>query len=210
MISTISPLVQEDRRQWILSTTLFATASAAGGAATFGAAGVAGFIALASFSPLIRWVLFSAIAFVLVASGLELSKIRLPMNHRSVPRQWWRNWGPNKGALAYGFGLGLGVTTVIPFESFYLLLAWALCATSPVYGLVLGIVYGLSRALPVVGASAVLVRMNDHYVHPRLAVPIVAERLLARAGLVRELNGFAGLFFLSTVAAAIGIAAWST
>ena len=76
----------------------------------------------------------------------------IPTLHRSVPQAWWVLYGPTRGALAYGVVLGLGVTTVIPFAGFYLMLLLIVVLGFPA-GTLIGIAYGFGRSLPVWLAS---------------------------------------------------------
>ncbi len=83
----------------------------------------------------------------------RIIRLPLPLLHRSVPQSWWVEWGWARASIAYGAVLGMGVTTVIPYASFYVVPLAAFMLAQPEFGCWLGTAYGLSRALPVALAS---------------------------------------------------------
>lgn len=151
MVGTIAPLVQRQRSQWLLSAISFSLASSL-------SAGLAGTLLAflgTSIQPLRHRALLLGISFVALSIALvelRLLPLTIPSVHRSVPQAWWVRYGPTQGALAYGAVLGLGVTTVIPFASFYLLLFLIVVLGFPA-GILVGLAYGFGRSLPVWLAS---------------------------------------------------------
>lgn len=100
----------------------------------------------------------------------------------------------------------MGLTTVIPFGTFYALALAALLFADPAYGLALGGVYGLARALPIVVASGAIVREGRESPHDSaLAITI---RVLDWRGSTRTVNGLAEAGF-GVMAIATGVfASW--
>jgi cytochrome c biogenesis protein CcdA len=93
------------------------------------------------------------VLLLLVGAVLDLGllPVRLP-SRGSVPKKWWIAHGPVKASAMYGLVLGLGVTTFVPFATFYSLLVSA-AYLGPIPGLLVGAAYGLGRAVPVWVAS---------------------------------------------------------
>jgi hypothetical protein len=159
MVATISSLVKVAPRQWLISWTGFSVATV-GSAASVG--GVLG-----AMSPwridgptLINSLAIAALAVLAAAVDSGLVPLAYPRSGSSVPQGWWRDFGPTKGALAYGAVLGLGISTFVPVISFYWLLMVAFLGGLKV-GLAVGVSYGIGRAAPVaVGSVAVLAGMS--------------------------------------------------
>ncbi|HMA36922.1 MAG TPA: hypothetical protein VKY74_20880 [Chloroflexia bacterium] len=150
MISAIMPLGQRHRHWtfWTARGILYIAATTGSGAVTGALAGLAG----AGLQRVFPFTLLAAVAILLGgAYGLhELGVWRLPQPQRAwqVPNRWIAQ-RPLLGAVAFGLVIGTGVLTFIPFTSFYLLLAWEVLTASPAAGALLGGLYGLARALPV-------------------------------------------------------------
>lgn len=155
MVGTIAPLVQVARRQWLVSTGVFVVASVAGGGIVGWSLGGVGAITLGAQHLQYVGLVLGFLAAVLALIEVQLLPLGVPTLYRSVPQHWWIQYGPTKAALAYGFVLGMGVTTFIPFASFYLLLAGAILLGPEAGGLILAS-YGLGRAVPVPIASLVI------------------------------------------------------
>lgn len=179
MVTTISPLVKGSRVRWLASLFLF-TLSAMLGAAILGALlAVAGRTLLGpGLSNPQLWTLLMA-AVLAGMHDARIVRLPLPLLHRSVPQSWWVEWGWARASIAYGAVLGLGVTTVIPYASFYIVPLAAFALAQPDFGWWLGTAYGLSRALPVAFASIAFAR--DLPVERMLPELFIRRALLARA-----------------------------
>jgi hypothetical protein len=156
------------------STTLaacatFAPGALAGGVATFGLLAVAGHLILGSAGTT-AYLVAAAIAFGAAALDARGGRI-VPQVRRQLPEGWrWSMPLPVAAAL-YGILLGLGFTTFVLSYG-----AWALAGISfavgrPEVGLVVGLAFGIGRALPIV----VLAPITDRPVGIRLTA-LMAER----------------------------------
>lgn len=189
MIVTIGPLVQEAPTQWWRSSLLYVFGSAIGGMTVFVGIAYVGHYTLEQIPLLVRWGLMGVSAGALSLREFGMFTWRLPMIYRTIPRRWWGRLGPDRGALLWGLLLGAGVTTIIPFTTFYIVGIWAALIGEPSYGAALGLSYGVARALPVILASGALARSHPN--SPRVAVSRIAEALASREGMLYMINGTA-------------------
>jgi hypothetical protein len=86
-------------------------------------------------------------ALALVAALSDL-RGRPPSVHRQVDETWltsYRDWVHGAG---FGFQLGLGAVTIVTSASLYLTWLLELVVARPVMSAVVGAVFGLTRALP--------------------------------------------------------------
>lgn len=153
MVATIGPLVKVAKVRWATSMLLFVTASTMS-AMTLGLLlGLVG--SLFSHGPSTPSVIVGVFALACALVEVRALPVTVPFCARSVPQSWWRRYGPVYGSVAYGAVLGIGVTTVIPFITFYFVLFAALLAGPIGGGLLLGL-YGFARSLPVLIGSAAI------------------------------------------------------
>src|SRR5229473_4289724 len=149
MVGTISPVVYGPTRlsTWYRLMGIYVMSQIAGAAVTG--------LVTASVGELLRTLfpwdipsLANSLAIVAAVAGvrdLKLVRFRLPSRNWQVP-QSWKRFPPGIMAACYGFGIGLGVLTRIPFASFYfVLLACASLASLPV-GVGLMALHGTARA----------------------------------------------------------------
>ncbi|MBI2766532.1 MAG: hypothetical protein HYX53_11560 [Chloroflexi bacterium] len=158
MVGTIAPLVKVARKQWAISSVLFLVSCT--GVAVLGGASLGLLGRLVDIAQPTSLVLIGGVSLCLALVDITPSIARVPSLGWSVPRSWWERFGPNRGAVAYGTVLGLGVSTVVPYASFYLLLFGALLL-GPTAGIAIGASYGFARALPVPIASAAILAGAD-------------------------------------------------
>lgn len=154
MVGTIVPLVKAASRTWFAVTTAFMVTSVIGGALV---GVVAGALGSALGLRIGEWLLPFAVTAVLLAL-IEIGALPVPIPTfgGSVPQSWWVRQPRVIAASAYGLVLGIGVTTFIPFASFYAVLAAYALAGVP-SGALVGASYGLGRAAPVLAASLALI-----------------------------------------------------
>lgn len=199
MIGTIGSLVQEasSRSRWLTSASLYSLACVST-SVLLGAllATAGGWLArLVPEGRMLPWPssraegLIGIIAVAYAFSDAGLIRLPHPNVMSAVPVTWWRWWGPRRAALAYGAALGLGVTTRIPFGAFYVLCAWCVLGTDPLYGALLMGTYGASRALVIFPASWGIRRYRtsaseflsscSRFLDPQLAQKVLTAALIA-------------------------------
>jgi hypothetical protein len=176
MLSSISPLGERARAtRWGATVTAYLLGSLLGGLTLGALAALVGALVPASLRSSLTVTLAVGGVLVLLAVADLLASptsgrqplVRLPSWRRQVDEQWlgrYRGWVYGVG---FGVQLGLGVVTIITSATVYavvLVVAWS---GDLGVGLVVGGVFGLVRALPVVAAG-------------RVHEPVALRRLLAR------------------------------
>ncbi len=176
MVDTLASGGGGRRRVTLLACATFAAGALLGGAVTFGTLSVVG-AALRGAGAAVPVVVAAAIAGA-AALG-EARGVRIvPQVRRQVPEPWRRLLPLPLAAWLYGILLGLGFTTFV-----LTLAVWALAGVSvalgdPALGLVIGLGFGIGRALPVVALAPVARRPIGVR-----AVALMAERPLVLRGL---------------------------
>jgi hypothetical protein len=159
MVGTIAPLVKVARVQWVGALVVQAMGSTVAAAAVGGVVGWAGGLWTEP-----RQLVSTAVAGAVLAAlaGLaDVSGLRVPSSKRSVPKSWFDRWGTLRSSALYGSILGLGLSTVVPFASYYWLLAFAFLVGTGGYGALLLGAYGLGRTVSVLLLTPVMVRSTD-------------------------------------------------
>lgn len=178
----------------------FTLGALAGGAVTFGALAAAG-RAVHGFGGGAAAAVAAAIA--LAAAVAEARGVRIvPQIRRQVPEPWRRRLPLPLAAALYGVLLGVGFTTFVLTYGVWALAAITFLLGDVRAGVVIGIAFGLGRALPVAAIAPVVTR------------PIGAHLLEAMAERPRLLRGLrvadAAALLGCAVALAAGPAAAST
>lgn len=154
MLSSITPVGEHGRGQrWSVTAASFVLGATTGGVA------IGALLGLASVGIRV-WVGVTTAAAVLVAIGvvgtiLDLRRIRPPGPRRQVDERWlatYRGWVYGAG---YGIQLGAGITTIVASSATWLVLAAAALSGSAAQGALIGGVFGLVRALPVLTVAGV-------------------------------------------------------
>ena len=147
MLTSITPLGEQGRgNRWAVTTTAYAVGCLLGGAVTGVALG-----ALGSVLPDLPVLLLAGLACLLAAAAdltASTSGRRLPGGRRQVDRTWldrYRGWVYGVG---FGVQLGLGVVTIVTSAATYAVLLLALLTQSALGGLLVGVAFGLARAVP--------------------------------------------------------------
>jgi hypothetical protein len=123
-------------------------------AASF-SSGFSGFVAALIGRTLNLNVIESSLLIVGIISILyglkEVGYIKLPMPQRKwqVPISWIVN-RKYVGAFFYGLTIGAGYLTYITYSGFYVWILLALFLGNPLYGFIIGLIYGLGRSLPLI------------------------------------------------------------
>ncbi len=194
MIETIGPTGHTGGRAVALAAcATFLPGALAGGLLTFGGLALAGSVIAGSFA-----LYLLAAPLALVAAFAELRGMRIaPQVRRQLPEHWRRVMPMPLAAALYGILLGLGFTTFVLTFGVWALAGISLALGDPHAGLLVGLGFGLGRALPIV----VLAPFADHSVG-RSAVGLMGER----PGLYRAIRAGDGVALLATAAALIGTA----
>jgi hypothetical protein len=95
-----------------------------------------------SFSAVLSLVVFVGIAGLI---DLQLVPFRFPSRNWQVP-QSWKHLPPYIMAACYGFAIGTGVLTRIPFAGFYSILFAVVAAANLPVGVGIMVLYGVARA----------------------------------------------------------------
>ena len=166
MLASISPLGERARAsRWWITMVAYLLGSIAGGAALGVLCGFVG-----SALPLgLRSSPAAAVAIALllavgVALDLQLGGSRLPSWRRQVNEAWlarYRGWVYGVG---FGVQLGFGVVTIVTSASVYAVALLAVLSGSPAIGAMIGMVFGLVRALPALAMARVRDRVALHRV----------------------------------------------
>lgn len=133
-----------------------------------------------------RWL--AVVALSMSLHDARLVRLPIPQSNWQVPAQW-RAWhSPRALAAAYGFILGSGVATRVMTAAYYTLILLVVVVGDVSIGLIIGAVYGLARAAPVLylparyrthGEAAAAFDRVDR-IEP--AVRMVAAMILAAIG----------------------------
>jgi hypothetical protein len=154
MLASINPLGERARNNsfgvTVAAYTLGSTVAAAALGLVLGAVGAA---LLGGVDPGVRLAVLAVAA--LVAAALDRRDAPLPSWHRQVNEDWLTEYRGWVYGLGFGVQLGVGVVTIVTTAAVYLTWASALLAASPAVGLVVGVAFGLARALPVVAGARV-------------------------------------------------------
>ena len=152
MLSSITPLGERGRRsRWGATVAIYTVASVAGGLTMGAGAGGVGALLSRIWWPSVAGVLLLVALASVAAAVLDGGRghARVPGVHRQVNEEWLRRYRSWVYALAFGFQLGLGVITIVTSAAVYLTAAVAFLSASPAVGGMIGAVFGLFRALPV-------------------------------------------------------------
>lgn len=155
MLASINPLGERGRNQhYRVTVTAYVAASAAAGAALGATLGLAGTPLFAG-----RATVAVAVAAALAAAGIAFDLgwfgLRVPGPHRQVDENWlstYRGWVYGAG---FGAQLGLAFTTIVNASAAWVAFACALLSGSVWGGLLIGAVFGLVRALPILLTAGV-------------------------------------------------------
>lgn len=171
MLASITPLGERGRgASWRRTVIAYIVASAAGGVAVGALLGLLGRALLVSRA---SWPVAVAGAVALVAAMVDVTG-RPPTWRRQVDETWmnrYRDWVYGAG---FGLQLGIGALTIVTSASLYLVWVVELLSASAAVGAVVGLVFGLSRALPLVTTAGITtaegLRRAQRRWHARLAV----------------------------------------
>ncbi|WP_432540903.1 hypothetical protein [Kineococcus sp. SYSU DK002] len=164
MLSSITPLGERGRAsRWSVTVTAHLLGSAAGGAVLGLLLGTAGLL-LPTPVPLAA-ALLAAVATVAAEAGRWRW---FPSWHRQVDEDWLHRYRGWVYGVGYGAQLGVGVVTIVTSPVLYVAMALMAATAGPGEGAVLGAVFGLVRALPLLTVRSVTTPGRLAAVHRRL------------------------------------------
>jgi sulfite exporter TauE/SafE len=181
MLASINPLGERSRNsRFAITFTAYLAGSIAGGASLGGLLGLlgAGIEAVAPWSTATAAVLVVVMCLLALALDTGVAGLRIPTVRRQVNEDMlneYREWAYGSN---FGFQLGLGVVTIVTTATVYLTFALAVLTGAWQAGLVVGGVFGLARALPML----LVARVHDAHHLRRLFGRIEAWAPIAQRG----------------------------
>jgi len=146
MLASINPVVYRGSKRRL---TECISAHLTGGA--FGGAVLIGGLSLIT-TPFrhphaaLSFALAAALALAALAYDTGVFPWRPPSPNKQVPESWRRRFRPQVAAFAYGFGLGLAVTTRVRFALTYALVVDCIILLSSPAAIICGVIFGTSRS----------------------------------------------------------------
>jgi len=182
MLGSITPLGERGRgSRWGVTASAYLIGSAVGGAALGAVLGSIG--SPLGMSANARLVVLGAAIAVAIVFDLRLGGLRIPTTHRQVDETWRASYRGWVWGLTFGAQLALGVVTVVTTAFVYVTWLGAVLTGCATAGALIGLAFGLARALPIltvarVRTSAQLLGVDRTL--QRFAAP--AQRLAVLAG----------------------------
>jgi hypothetical protein len=153
MVGQIGPLVQVGRRRTALA--LHVLGGVAGGAAIGVLLGFAGLLLRVALGDTLDTIFIVVVPAALVYTAsvdIGLLPVRQITSERQTPSSWPCSLGHYPGIFAWGFDLGLGISTRIPYQSLLVVPLAALLVGDLAKAVAITATYGAARALAVVVA----------------------------------------------------------
>jgi hypothetical protein len=184
MLASISPVGEASRRQrWPVTVSAYLVASALGGTLVGGLLGALGsVVGTGSWG---RWALVVLGIVTLAGAAIDAGRpaVRLPSWRRQVDERWlttYRGWVYGAG---YGFQLGAAVLTIVNSAITYGALLAAFLTGRATSGALIGLTFGVVRAVPLLltggvrtpGRLQALHRRLDAATHPVTVASIGAQ-----------------------------------
>lgn len=158
----------------------FAVMAPVAGAATFAVAGLVGRLAGVDRGAHWAWAVLALVGLIYGAAHLTRTPIPVPSSTHQVPKLWREYFPPTIASGLYGFGLGIGFATKVPFATFYVAVAAALVAGDLAIAAAAGVAFGVGRTSTVVWG--VLARRRED-------IGSTFEEILRRGPAVERANG---------------------
>src|SRR5439155_1825334 len=156
MLGSITPLGERGRgSRWWLTVTVYLVGSPLGGVAIGAALGLVGSWIAGGMPVTVRLAVIAAAVIAGSLADLGPFGLRLPTVRRQVDEGWrtaYRGW---VWGFGYGIQLGTGVVTVVTTSTVYATWVAAGLSGRAVAGAVIGVTFGLARAVPVVSVAGV-------------------------------------------------------
>jgi hypothetical protein len=190
MVGQIGPLVQVGRRRTALA--LHVLGGTAGGAVLGVLLGFGGLLLRAALGGALDTVFAIAVPAALVYAAsvdLGLLPVRQITSERQTPSSWPCSLGHYPGIFAWGFDLGLGISTRIPYQTLLVLPLAAFLAGDLAAAVAIMAVYGAARG------SAVVIAVSTAGEDFAAACDAIQTRLLS----LKSAVGAAALVFAALI-----------
>ena len=160
MLASIHPLGERAKHnRWAVTAAFYLLGSTAAGALLGAALGALGLHAGPA----------AVAALCVLAALVDASGRRPPSWRRQVNEDWLHRYRGWVYGVGFGFQLGLGVVTIVTTAAVYLAFTLAAVSGSAPAGALIGAVFGLSRAAPVLLVGGVTAPDALRALHARLA-----------------------------------------
>jgi hypothetical protein len=190
MVGQIGPLVQVGRRRTALA--LHVLGGVAGGLAIGIVLGFLGLVLRAAIGDALDTVFLIVVPAALIYAALVDLGV-LPVRSltwvRQTPGDWPCSMGHYPGIFAWGFDLGLGITTRIPYQTLLVVPLSAFLIGDLGTAIAITTAYGAARALAVV--AAVTSAKDD--------IPAVCDAISARVLTLKKLVGASALVIAALI-----------
>ena len=186
MLASLTPYAEATRdSRWTVTAIAFSV-----GAVCAGALGGLLWGSVGSLLPGGRWREVAAIAVLAVALGIDATPLRtrLPLTRRQVNEDWmvtYRGWVYGVG---FGAQLGLGFITLVACAAIYATFAIELLSGSVAAGVLVGAIFGATKAASLLPAGRARDRASLVTLHRRL---LAAEPVSVGAVVVAEVAAVA-------------------
>ncbi|MDQ1416636.1 MAG: hypothetical protein QOF81_2249 [Acidimicrobiaceae bacterium] len=171
MLASIVPLVERARNQnWGLTVAAYVVGSVVGGALLGATSGLLGAIVLGHGGVDRPGVLVALALSAAVGATIDLGVVglRVPTVRRQVNEDWLHRYRGWVYGLGFGVQLGVGVVTIVTSAIVYLMLVLAFLTASWPGAAVIGGVFGLARALPIVATAGIATPARLREFHRRM------------------------------------------
>lgn len=156
MISTIGRLVQVAPTRWVQCLSLYVMTGLISSMAFGAILGALGALSSGWIAAPYRLGLLTVAASVYGAVEILGRRLWIPSAHGSVPQWWWERFGPLRASMLYGGVLSVGISTVVRYPSYWIVVGCAFLFADLVYGSLLLLCYGSARAASLVFGSIAL------------------------------------------------------
>lgn len=116
-------------------------------------------------------LIVSAVGLIIALQEFGWLPFRFPRSRRQTSQLWFARFGPVRAAWWWGIDLGSGLTTIVTFPGYWLLIIGIALNGSAAFGAFILGLYGLSRGIAVV-LQPHLLSVTDlppqYYVHSLL------------------------------------------
>jgi hypothetical protein len=151
-LGALTPLGQrDDERSIYTKTRLFHIAGSLSSAILAGISlGWLGSRLPVRISEQVAWFILGTLSLTFILREFGWMRFPVPQMDRQTNKTWRSRFGPESAAWWWGLDLGSGLTTLVTFSGYWLLVLATLFKGEVIYGgLVIGL-YGLGRALSVI------------------------------------------------------------